>query len=548
MKSLEDQLPPRRTTSSGSGANISGTELTPKEWSGIDVPFPRERSVLDFFLAMVESQPDAVAIKEGERLMTYRELDARSNHLANELSRFGVKLEEPVVILLPASCDFLTAVFGILKAGGTYFPIDVDVPVKRIEFLLSDSKSRLVLSNVAGLKKLAAWSGTVLDVAQILSSAHAESKATHAPSDANRRAYITYTSGSTGLPKGVEIEHHALTNLICYYHKRLKLTSRDRATLLAYVAFDASVADIWPILSAGGIAVIPPKGILLNPDGLIAWLAKEEITLTFVPTGLAEILFTRPWPAGMKLRYLITGGDRLRVRPPANLPFEVINGYGPTENTVFSTWSVVTPDDGSGQAPPIGGPLDNTTAYVLDEQLQPVAVGVVGELYLGGEQVARGYLGRKELTEERFLPDPFAAKPGARMYRTGDWVRWLPDGELDFLGRKDGQIQIRGRRVELGEVEAAIYEHDAVQQVCCVPWLDEGMPSGIIAHIVPEKSGAKIGDELRAYLKEQLLDFMVPSDFVMHESLPLTPQGKLDRAALTALQAAKPGEAQPVTG
>jgi len=268
---------------------------------------------------------------------------------------------------------------------------------------------------------------------------------------------------------------------------------------------------------------------------LIQWLAAEEITITFVPTGLAEILFARPWPERMKLRFLIVGGDRLRVRPAAGLPFAAINGYGPTENTVFSTGSVVAPASDADQPPPIGRPLDNTTAYVLDEQLQPVPVGEAGELYLGGEQVARGYLGRRELTAERFLSDPFSKKPGARMYRTGDWARWLPDGELDFIGRKDGQIQIRGRRVELGEIEATLFAHDAVRQVCCVPWMDEGMPSGVIAHVVPKNPGNELKEKLRTYLCERLPDYMVPSDFVMHKSLPLTPQGKLDRAALTRL-------------
>jgi len=520
----------------------------PPEWNGVEVSFPRAISVLDFFRSMVQAQPDAVAVKEGNRLMTYRELDGHSNRVANDLLQRGVKLEEAVVILLPASCDFLAAVVGILKAGGTYFPIDVDVPVKRIEFLLSDTGCRFVLSDVAGMERLKAWPGKVLELKEILSSSTEAAKDPHVPADPNRRAYITYTSGSTGLPKGVQIEHHALTNFVCYYHRRLKLTAQDRATMLSYVAFDASVADIWPILTCGGTTTIPPKGIMLDPDGLIAWLASEKITMTFVPTGLVEILFARPWPADIKLRYLVTGGDRLRVRPPASLPFESINGYGPTENTVFSTWSVIKPDDGSGQAPPIGRPLDNTTVYILDEDLKAVAVGVQGELYLGGEQVSRGYLNRPELNEERFVPDPFIGKPGAKMYRTGDWVRWLPDGEIDFIGRKDGQIQIRGRRVELGEVEAAIYENEGVSQVCCVPWLDDDMPSGIIAHIVPEKNGANIGEELRAFLMARLPDFMVPANFVIHDSLPLTAQGKLDRAALIALQKGKTTEAPSATG
>ena len=519
------------------------------EPNGVKIPFPRERSVVDFLRERVQTQPDVLAVKDAGSSMTYGELDRRSDLVAHELQQRGLHLEEPVTILIPASGEYVVAMLGILKAGGSYLPTDPEVPVKRLEFLLQDTGSRFVLTDANGLKRLSEWPGTVLALAAITGKRNPEPcKITSVASDPRRRAYIICTSGSTGQPKSVEIEHHSLTNLVCHYHRRLNLTAQDRAAMLAHVAFDASVADIWPVLCAGGIVTVPPKGILLNPDGLIEWLAAEEITVTFVPTGLAEILFARPWPERMKLRFLITGGDRLRVRPPAGLPFVVLNGYGPTENTVFSTWSVVSPEDGTGQPPPIGRPISNTTTYVLDEQLQPVPVDVAGELYLGGEQVARGYLGRRELTAECFLSDPFAGKPDARMYRTGDWVRWLADGELDFLGRKDGQIQIRGRRVELGEIETTLFGHGAVRQVCCVPWLDDGMPSGVIAHVVPETRDAGLSDELRSYLQARLPDYMVPAEFVIHESLPLTPQGKLDRAALIALQPAKQASVQIADG
>ena len=512
-------------------------------------PMLRECTVLDFLKIHTETQPEATAIKDGSRLMTYRELDVYSNRVANELIRQALNLEESVMILVPASCEFLVGVLGVLKAGGTYFPIDVDIPAKRLEFLLNDSKSQFVFSDKAGRDHLRELPRKVLDLEQIIRQSDVvANKNPGVLADPKRRAYITYTSGSTGQPKGVEIEHHALTNLVSYYHHRLNLTAQDRASMLAYVAFDASVADIWPTLCAGGTIIVPPKGILLNPDGLIEWLAAEKITLTFVPTGLAEILFARSWPERTKLRFLITGGDRLRVRPPAGLQFTVINGYGPTENTVFSTWSVVAPENGASHPPPIGRPLDKTTAYVLDEHLQPVPVNVAGELYLGGEQVARGYLGRPELTAERFIPDPFAGKADARMYKTGDWVRWLADGELDFLGRRDGQIQIRGRRVELGEIEAVVFGCGMVRQVCCVPWMDDGMPSGVIAHIVPTSHSTELADKLRAYLRTCLPDYMVPSEFVLHDGLPLTPQGKLDRATLTTFHVAKPVSLQIVTG
>jgi amino acid adenylation domain-containing protein len=551
MKSPENQSRSRWVSLSDADRSrplvvpLADRSPVPCELIGTGIAFLRERSVLDFFQAQVQSQPESVAIKEGTRLMTYAELDLCANRVANELCRRGVKLEESVVVFLPASCEFLIAVIGVLKAGGTYFPVDDSTPTKRLEFLLNDSHSRLVLSNEAGMNRLHDWSGKALDLAQIIRpSKAAADKNPGVPSDSHRTAYLLYTSGSTGQPKGVQIEHHSLTNFVCHYHHHFNLTPQDRSSMLAYVAFDVSVSDIWPILCAGGMVVVPPKGILGDPDELIRWLETEEVTLSFVPTGLVEILFTRPWPRQMNLRYLVTGGDRLRVRPPAGLPFKVINGYGPTECTVFGTLSVVTPDDGRNTPPPIGRPLDNVKAYVLDEKLRLLPVGEAGELYLGGAQLARGYLNRPELTREQFIPDPFVGEPGARMYRTGDWACWLPNGELDFLGRNDYQIQIRGYRVELGEIEALLFAHDGVQQVCCVPQLIDGMPTGVVAHIVPKTISLDISKMLRVHLEAQLPEYMVPSQFVMHERLPLTPQGKVNRAAMMSMHSenAKPAK------
>jgi amino acid adenylation domain-containing protein len=501
---------------------------------GKQTPFDPPRLVLDMFQEQVERRPDNVAVRDGAREITFRELDLAADRVAHELRRRYLRVEEPVMTVLPASAEFLASILGILKAGGTYFPMDAGVPRQRLEFLLGDSKTRFVLSDAKGLEWLGEGAHEVIDTVQLLAGPREDGDEPAMPGNPGRRAYITYTSGSTGQPKGVEIEHHSLSNFVACYHQRFQLTPEDRASLLAYVAFDASVSDIWPVLCAGGSLVAAPQGILLEPDRLIAWLAEEEITIAFVPTGLVEILFGRPWPRQIKLRILVTGGDRLRGRPPEGLPFLVMNGYGPTENTVFSTWSVVTPERGEGRPPPIGTPLPNTTAYVLNEQLQRVAPQEAGELYVGGEQVARGYLGRPELTAQRFLPDPFSAQPGARMYRTGDWARWLPDGELEFLGRRDDQIQIRGRRVELGEIEAIIASQPSVRRVCCVPQLDGGMPCGVVAHVVPQASATDLREPLRAFLNSQLPDYMVPSRLVMHEELPLTPQGKVNRAALAA--------------
>jgi amino acid adenylation domain-containing protein len=513
----------------GSGATLA----VPREWNGQEIPFPVELSVVDFFRTQVQARPEALAVKEGDRLMTYAELDLHSNRIAYELRRNGLLLEQPVAVLRNMSCEFIAAILGVLKAGGSYLPIALDTPKRRLQFLMEDSGSHFVLTDAANVERFSQWSGLTLELARIISASGKEAdKDMGLPSDPHRRAYITYTSGSTGQPKGVEIEHHSWTNFVWHYHQQLGLSAQDRFSLLAYPTFDVSVADIWPTLCAGGCLMVPPPDILLDPDGLIAWFEAEEVTLTFVPTGVAEILFTRAWPKQIKLRWFTTGGDRLRVRPPAGLPFPVLNGYGPTENTVFSTFSLVAPQNGQKQLPLIGRPLGNVKAYVLDEGLHPVTVDVAGELYLAGEQVARGYLGRPELTATQFLPDPFVNKPDGRMYRTGDWVRWMANGELDFLGRQDDQIQVRGTRVELGEIDAALCSYEGVRQACCVPRLDDGMPVGISAHIVPNDNHGGFLDGLRAYLQERLPSKAMPSEYVIHDRLPLTPQGKLDRSAL----------------
>jgi amino acid adenylation domain-containing protein len=497
------------------------------------MPFHRERSVVDFLREKARAQPDSLAVQDVEGALTYGELEASSDLVACHLAQRGLHLEEPVAILLPASGENVVAMLGILKAGGAYLPMDPGSPVKRLEYILQDSGSRFVLTNADGVKRLAEWPGCSLDVAQITGQAGRQAhKIPGVSSDPNRRAYVIYTSGSTGQPKGVEIEHHSLTNLVCAYQKQLEITARDRTTLFANVAFDVSVADVWPTLCAGGSLVVPPDKLYQNPDGLIAWLAAQEITWTFVPTGLAEILFARPWPAQMPLRFLMTAGDRLRARPPQHISCLVLNGYGPTENTVISTWSVVHAQNGNAKLPAIGQPIANVRAYVLDESQQLVRKGEPGELYLGGEQVARGYLGKPALSAERFVADPFTGRPGDRMYRTGDWVRWLADGELDFLGRRDDQVKIRGNRVELGEIEAALLAHPAVRQACCLPLSDHGVATGIVAHLVPANDGGDLSAELRSHLGARLPDSMLPSRFVFHGHLPLTPHGKVDRAAL----------------
>ena len=497
---------------------------------------PKERrTIVDLFRVSVTSRPQAIAVQEGPVSLTYAELDRLSNRVANRLLRKGLKKEEVVAILLDRSRSFIVSALGVLKAGGTYQPIDIESPDQRVAYLLKDGGSRFVLAQPNQLNRCDGDGSRPIRVDAEWSEFTNESEVDPlVPSDPSSRAYITYTSGSTGLPKGVQIEHGGLTNLIGWYHRFFGMTAQDRVTLTANISFDVSVGDLWPTLAAGATVLVPDHRLFaeLEVDRVISWLDKSRATISFMPPALMPLLMERQWPQSIALRYLLTGGDTLRCRPKAWMPFKVINGYGPTENTVWSTFSTVSPEGGA--FPPIGRPIGNVSAYVLDEQREAVGVGIPGELYLGGEQVAMGYLNRQELTEEKFPPDPFSQRVGARMYRTGDWVHWQEDGELAFLGRRDDQIQIKGVRIELGEVETALMSHESVIQSCCRPLSREGDVVGITAHLVVSEEASK--NELIRDIKQHLMGILpervVPSHFIIHESFPMTPQGKLDKAAL----------------
>ncbi len=503
-------------------------------WGQTGMRFPRERSVVDFFRDHARSQPHALALSDGVRNLDFGTLDQVTNRMANRLLRDGLKPEDIVALPMERSCGYVIAALGVLKAGGAYLPIDVHTPDERLRLYLEDSGAKFVVTAPEWIGRFEGWKGKQFGLDEdALALADESIEPPNVPSNPDRRAYVIYTSGSTGQPKGVEVEHHSLTNLVCVYHAWLGLTPADRGTVLVNIAFDVSVVDLWPVLCAGGAILVAPKELGVDLDGLIQWLAAERVTYSFIPTALIELLLARPWPREMALRFLCTGGDTLHVQPPPGLSFQVINAYGPAESTVISTWSVLAPGT-DGRQPPIGRPLANVKIYILDEEGHPVPPGHEGELYLGGEQVARGYLNRPELTGERFLTDHFAAMPGSRMYRTGDWVRQRPDGELDFVGRRDRQVQIRGRRVELGEIEHVLHRHPSVCQASCEPVLEGKTVTGVVAHVVANQSQMKLGEALRAHLAGCLPAYMVPKGFIFHERLPLTERGKVDRAALRA--------------
>ncbi len=349
-------------------------------------------------------------------------------------------------------------------------------------------------------------------------------------------AYVIYTSGTTGRPKGTQIEHRSLLNLVFWHQQAFGVSGADRTTQTAGLAFDASTWELWPYLTAGASVHIPDEETRGLPEQLRDWLIKEAITISFLPTPLAESVLPLDWPKHLALRTLLTGGDRLHHYPSPSLPFELVNNYGPTEYTVVTTFGLVSPRTQADRPPSIGRPIANTRVYLLDTHLQPMPIGVPGELYIGGEGLGRGYFDRPGLTAERFVPNPFSDRPGARLYRTGDLARYLPGGNIEFLERVDHQIKILGYRIEPGEIEATLSQHPGILEVEVVasPTAREDEPGSrrLVAYWVPQDGQVLPKTDLKDFLRETLPEYMVPATFVMLEALPLTPNGKVDRQAL----------------
>jgi amino acid adenylation domain-containing protein len=507
------------------------------EWNETGRAFPRERCLHELFSAQVEQTPYALAIADDEQQWSYEELDRRSSQLAHHLRGLGIGPEARVGILLPRSCEFVLAVLAVVKAGGAYVPLDPQHPAERILFMLRDVGAAVVLTeeNLAKDVMTSDASVVLLDRhrAQFAAAAATPLKLDVAT---DNLAYIIYTSGSTGQPKGVAVTHSGLMNLVRWHQETYGVGSADRASQVASPSFDASVMEIWPCLTAGASLHVAPSAILAAPALLVSWLVKNEISISFLPTPLAEAVLEESWPEKCALRYLLTGGDRLHAVAPKRWPFALVNHYGPTENSVVTTICIVDAERPNDLAPPIGRPIANTEVYVLDRALRPVPVGVEGELYLSGKGLARGYWQQPALTAERFLPNPFSKREGGRLYHTGDLVRYLPDGKLEFLGRIDSQVKLRGYRIELGEIEAELRRHAEVREaVVELKQHERGEPRLVGYIVLNGDDGDKSAMALRNYLHERLPEYMVPGAFVLLPELPLTPNGKVDRRALAEL-------------
>jgi amino acid adenylation domain-containing protein len=499
------------------------------------------RDLPQLVAAQAASTPNAPALIAGSEVVTYGELNDRANKLAHRLIALGVGTRNPdnlVALCLDRSVTTVVCALAILKAGAAYLPLDPSYPAERLAFMLRDAQPRVLITRqaLAEILPTGRWAVLAIDCD--------DTRLAGLPTDCPNSditsedlAYVIYTSGSTGQPKGVEITHGSLMNLVSWHQSTFEITSGDRASLLAGVGFDAAVWETWPYLAAGASIHLPDDCTRLSPELLRDWLVAEEITVSFLPTALAERVMTLEWPLDTSLRILLTGAEALRHRPSPDLPFKFVNNYGPTECTVVATSGLVSPNSGNGTVPTIGRPITNTDVYILDENLQCVPVGTAGELHIGGAGVARGYLNRPELTSEKFIRNPFTSngpESSSRLYKTGDLARYLENGEIAYLGRIDDQIKILGHRIEPNEIVAVLNRHSGVQASVVIAREDAGSEKLLVAYVVPSSLYQLSKADLRSFLCEELPDYMVPATFVVIEGFSLTQNGKLDRADLPA--------------
>ncbi len=501
-------------------------------WAGSARPYPKHSLVTQHIERISRSAPQATALVSGSEKLSYLELEQKANRLAHAIRARGIEADQVVGVCLSRSPEMIAAMLAILKSGAAYLPLDPDYPPARLHWMARDAGAVVVITD---RKHLAIFAGQSIPLMNLDRdrAQHKDHPATPPPLTLSPQnlAYVIYTSGSTGKPKGVAIPHRGLLNL-CFWHLRaFRIEAADQATHLAALSFDASVWEIWPYLMRGATIHLPAEAILADPEALVDWLVESDITICFLPTPIAERVLTLIWPAHTRLRTLLTGGDRLTLRPPSGLPFALINNYGPTECSVVSHSGQVQSAN-LVEYPAIGAAVDNIRGYVLDPNLMPVPIGLPGELYLAGDGLARGYLGQPGLTAERFLPDAFGSIPGARMYRTGDTVRQRPDGSLEFIGRRDSQVKIRGFRVELGEIETALRKHPAIEEAVVLAQASAMGARRLVGYVRYTAQTEPDPGSLKAELGERLPEHMLPAAIIPVASIPLTANGKVDRRRL----------------
>jgi len=509
------------------------------EWNQTAVEYPKDKCIHQLFEAQVEQTPNATAVIFGDQHLTYAQLNARANQLAHYLQTLGIRPEVLVGLCVERSLEMVVGMLGILKAGGAYVPLDPEYPTERLRFMLQDAQFSVLLTQQSLLDRLPEHQVQLvcLDTDWHFISQSSQDNPITAV-QASNLAYVIYTSGSTGQPKGVEVVHRGVNRLLFgvnYVH----LDATQRFLQMAPISFDASTFEIWGALLHGALCVLFP-GSIPTSKNLSDEIHKHGITILWLTAALFNSIIDDASQALSGIGQLLIGGEALSVahvhKALETLPFtQIINGYGPTESTTFTCCHPISRQlETTTESIPIGRPIANTQIYVLDEYLQPVPVGVPGELHIGGAGLARGYLNRPELTQEKFIPNPFSTDPDSHLYKTGDKTRYLSDGNIEYLGRIDNQVKIRGFRIELGEIEAVLSQYGDVQVSCIIAREDTPGDKRLVAYVVAHQDCTPTISELRQFLKAKLPGYMVPNAIVILESLPLTPNCKVDRRALPA--------------
>jgi amino acid adenylation domain-containing protein len=510
------------------------------EWNKTKTDFPARLGLAQLFEAQVSRSPDAVAVSFDTTSLTYRDLNAQANQLARHLQSLGVGSEALVGLCTVRSSKMLVGILGILKAGGAYLPLDPTYPSERLAWMMGDAGASVLV--IDDLSSDTIWVKQATHVVNLLSDwpliSLQPTENLPPQTTADNLAYVMYTSGSTGRPKGISIPQKAVSRLVLNTNY-INLDSSDVIAQVSNASFDAATFEIWGALLTGARLVGIDKETVLSPDALATQLREQEITTLFLTTALFNQMARFNPSAFSTLKQVLFGGEFadpqwitavLQAEPPQRL----LHVYGPTESTTFASWYVVTEVAPTATSIPIGHPLANSQIYLLDRFLQPLPVGVVGELYIGGDGLARGYWNQPGLTAERFLPSPFAEQAGSRLYRTGDLAWHRPDGSIEFLGRFDDQVKMRGYRIELGEIEALLGQHPRVEEAVILLREDEPGQKRLVAYAVPSSDDNLDINQLRLFLQNKLPDYMLPAAFVTLETMPLNPNGKIDRRALPA--------------
>jgi amino acid adenylation domain-containing protein len=508
------------------------------EWNDTATNYPREASIQELFERQAEESSDAVAVISGPSRASYRELNERSNRLAHYLRELGVGAEMRVGICLERSLDMIVGLLAILKAGGTYVPLDPEYPIERLAFMVEESNVVILLTD-ENLEQALPSAGAHVICLDAEQEELLNYPCENPPnlSHPDNLAYVMFTSGSTGKPKGIAVTHRNVVRLV-KQNDYARFDAEEVFLQFAPISFDASTFEIWgSLLNGARLVMFPQKQASLEELGQV--IREQQVTVLWLTAGLFHQMIENR-PADLKqLRQLLAGGDVLSAHHVRKALQELdgcrlTNGYGPTEGTTFTCCYGMDDASAIQSNVPIGQPISNTQVYILDAHLQPTPASVPGELYISGDGLARGYMNQPGLTAEKFIPNPFASEPGARMYRTGDLARYLPNGAIEFLGRIDFQLKIRGFRIELGEIESVLSKFGAIEQAVVLARENGAGDKQLVAYIVPEEGGDVSAANLKSYLRQHLPDYMTPSAFVSLEQLPLTPNGKVDRKALPA--------------